>query len=130
MEHCQEEIRENERKIQLLESKLEFLNGKRVDDEQYLSLRNISFSKFQDAKSKGAALYGEKLREQVSTGSQIEFFSNFTEIDTNIKRKIRLLIEENEDLQQDIVYCKGEVRRIEQEEKEEAERQRQLAAQA
>ena len=78
----------------------------------------MSFLKLQNAKSKGAALYGEKLSGQVNIGLQMTFFSNLNKIDTNIKRKISSLKEENLILQRKIDYCSHEIQRIEQEDEE------------
>ena len=115
IEQSERKIWENKKMIQILKDKLRFLEDKKIEDEQYLSSRIMSFLKLQNAKSKGAALYGEKLSGQVNIGLQMTFFSNFNKIDTNIKRKISSLKEENLILQRKIDYCSHEIQRIEQE---------------
>ncbi len=127
---CENDIRGNNEKIQILWGKIEGLKSKKAIDIQYLDERNSSFLKFQDAKSKGVTLYGERLRSHVNSGAQLTLCSYFDGIDTNIRRKIRLLKEENSVLQREIDYCKAEIARIEREEKEEEERQKQLVVQA
>ena len=118
IEQSERKIWENKKMIQILKDKLRFLEDKKIEDEQYLSSRIMSFLKLQNAKSKGAALYGEKLSGQVNIGLQMTFFSNFNKIDTNIKRKISSLKEENLILQRKIDYCSHEIQRIEQEDEE------------
>ena len=118
IEQSERKIGENKKMIQILKDKLRFLEDKKIEDEQYLSSRIMSFLKLQNAKSKGAALYGEKLSGQVNIGLQMTFFSNFNKIDTNIKRKISSLKEENLILQRKIDYCSHEIQRIEQEDEE------------
>ena len=118
IEKSERKIWENKKMIQILKDKLRFLEDKKIEDEQYLSSRIMSFLKLQNAKSKGAALYGEKLSGQVNIGLQMTFFSNFNKIDTNIKRKISSLKEENLILQRKIDYCSHEIQRIEQEDEE------------
>ena len=118
IEQSERKIWENKKMIQILKDKLRFLEDKKIEDEQYLSSRILSFLKLQNAKSKGAALYGEKLSGQVNIGLQMTFFSNFNKIDTNIKRKISSLKEENLILQRKIDYCSHEIQRIEQEDEE------------
>ena len=125
IEQSERKIWENKKMIQILKDKLRFLEDKKIEDEQYLSSRIMSFLKLQNAKSKGAALYGEKLSGQVNIGLQMTFFSNFNKIDTNIKRKISSLKEENLILQRKIDYCSHEIQRIEQEDK----KQRSFSAQ-
>ena len=118
IEQSERKIWENKKMIQILKDKLRFLEDKKIEDEQYLSSRIMSFLKLQNAKSKGAALYGDKLSGQVNIGLQMTFFSNFNKIDTNIKRKISSLKEENLILQRKIDYCSHEIQRIEQEDEE------------
>ena len=118
IEQSERKIWENKKMIQILKDKLRFLEDKKIEDEQYLSSRIMSFLKLQNAKSKGAALDGEKLSGQVNIGLQMTFFSNFNKIDTNIKRKISSLKEENLILQRKIDYCSHEIQRIEQEDEE------------
>ena len=118
IEQSERKIWENKKMIQILKDKLRFLEDKKIEDEQYLSSRIMSFLKLQNAKSKGAALYGEKLSGQVNIGLQMTFFSNFNKIDTNIKRKISSLKEENLILQRKIDYSSHEIQRIEQEDEE------------
>ena len=118
IEQSERKIWENKKMIQILKDKLRFLEDKKIEDEQYLSSRIMSFLKLQNAKSTGAALYGEKLSGQVNIGLQMTFFSNFNKIDTNIKRKISSLKEENLILQRKIDYCSHEIQRIEQEDEE------------
>ena len=118
IEQSERKIWENKKMIQILKDKLRFLEDKKIEDEQYLSSRIMSFLKLQNAKSKGAAIYGEKLSGQVNIGLQMTFFSNFNKIDTNIKRKISSLKEENLILQRKIDYCSHEIQRIEQEDEE------------
>lgn len=84
IEQSERKIWENKKMIQILKDKLRFLEDKKIEDEQYLSSRIMSFLKLQNAKSKGAALYGEKLSGQVNIGLQMTFFSNFNKIKLNL----------------------------------------------
>lgn len=62
IEQSERKIWENKKMIQILKDKLRFLEDKKIEDEQYLSSRIMSFLKLQNAKIKGSCFIWRKIK--------------------------------------------------------------------
>ena len=121
IENYEEQIAENERKIQILEEAKSFVDSEKSNEEQYLSDRSFSISMLQYANSVGVIEYGEELSHFISYYEQTTVLSYYDSINTKIDYKIEQLREDISHLESEIGQCNSEISKIEEEERKEKE---------
>ena len=121
IENYEEQIAENERKIQILEEAKSFVDSEKSNEEQYLSDRSFSISMLQYANSVSVIEYGEELSHFISYYEQTTVLSYYDSINTKIDYKIEQLREDISHLESEIGQCNSEISKIEEEERKEKE---------